>query len=124
MASYNSSQLEKMQQEAFNRVNEMHRRSQAIVNSQPPPVQSTVTEQPTPQPQQSPTQSEQVKSSEKAQQNPLNALFSQSEGLRGLSQMWDFKIDEEKALIGIIIYILAKNNADPKLLIGLGYLLL
>lgn len=34
------------------------------------------------------------------------------------------KIDEEKALIGLLIYILYKQGADIKLLLGLGYLLL
>lgn len=33
-------------------------------------------------------------------------------------------IDEEKALIALMIYILYKNKADMKLLLGLGYLLL
>ena len=33
-------------------------------------------------------------------------------------------IDEEKALIGLLIYILYKQGADMKLLLGLGYLLL
>ena len=34
------------------------------------------------------------------------------------------KIDEEKALIALMIYILYKNGADVKLLLGLGYLLI
>ena len=34
------------------------------------------------------------------------------------------KIDEEKALIALLIYILYKNGADIKLLLGLAYLLL
>lgn len=33
-------------------------------------------------------------------------------------------IDEEKALIALLIYILWKNGADKKLLFGLGYLIL
>ena len=33
-------------------------------------------------------------------------------------------IDEEKAMIALLIYILYKNKADMKLLLGLGYLLL
>lgn len=36
----------------------------------------------------------------------------------------DIKIDEEKALIGLLIYILYKQGADIKLLLALGYLLL
>lgn len=34
------------------------------------------------------------------------------------------QIDEEKAMIALLIYILYKNKADMKLLLGLGYLLL
>lgn len=34
------------------------------------------------------------------------------------------RIDEEKALIGLLIYILYKQGADIKLLLGLGYLLI
>ena len=34
------------------------------------------------------------------------------------------KLDEEKVLIGILIFLLAKNGADIKLLLALGYLLL
>lgn len=44
-------------------------------------------------------------------------------GLLG-GNLGDIKIDEEKALIGLLIYILYKQGADIKLLLGLGYLLL
>lgn len=117
MTSYNPSQLEKMQKEAYERVSQMHKRSQEMVgSSQQSPTKEPSVEKP------APTSSSDNKTH---QQNGLNdilsTLFPQS---NNLSNMWDFKIDEEKALIGIIIYILAKNKADPKLLIGLGYLLL
>lgn len=92
-----------MQRDAVNRVNEMHRRASQMVNQSPSPPPP-----PPPQPQQ-----------EKTTTAPVDNGFISS-----LSKLVDFKIDEEKALIGIIIYILAKNKADPKLLIGLGYLLL
>lgn len=95
--------MEKMQRDAVNRVNEMHRRASQMVNQSPSPPPP-----PPPQPQQ-----------EKPTTAPVDNGFISS-----LSKLVDFKIDEEKALIGIIIYILAKNKADPKLLIGLGYLLL
>ena len=44
-------------------------------------------------------------------------------GLLG-GNLGDIKIDEEKALIGLLIYILYKQGADIKLLLALGYLLL
>lgn len=103
LASFNPQQMEKMQRDAVNRVNEMHRRASQMVNQSPSPPPP-----PPPQPQQ-----------EKPTTAPVDNGFISS-----LSKLVDFKIDEEKALIGIIIYILAKNKADPKLLIGLGYLLL
>lgn len=103
LASFNPQQMEKMQRDAVNRVNEMHRRASQMVNPSP-----SVPPPPPPQPQQ-----------EKPTTAPVDNGFISS-----LSKLVDFKIDEEKALIGIIIYILAKNKADPKLLIGLGYLLL
>lgn len=103
LASFNPQQMEKMQRDAVNRVNEMHRRASQMVNPSPSPPPP-----PPPQPQQ-----------EKPTTAPVDNGFISS-----LSKLVDFKIDEEKALIGIIIYILAKNKADPKLLIGLGYLLL
>ncbi len=105
LASYNPQQMEKMQRDAVNRVNEMHRRASQMINPSNPP--------PPPQPH------NEEKPPEKPTSTPVDNGFISS-----LSKLVDFKIDEEKALIGIIIYILAKNNADPKLLIGLGYLLL
>lgn len=36
----------------------------------------------------------------------------------------DFNIDEEKIILGILIYLLYKNGSDTKLLLALGYLLL
>ncbi len=112
----NASQLEKMQQEAYDRVNEMHRRSQAIVQGEPPPPPPE-----NPPPPSKPSFSPQ---SQNPFQDFFKNIFPHGENVGNLASMWDFKIDEEKALIGIIIYILAKNKADPKLIIGLGYLLL
>lgn len=118
MPSHNQpsqSQLEKMQQEAYNRVNEMHRRSQAIVKEN------------TPEPQVLPPKTSQNRGQSQSStpfQEIFGSIFPQKETIEKLSSLWDFKLDEEKALIGIIIYILVKNKADPKLIIGLGYLLL
>lgn len=41
-----------------------------------------------------------------------------------LGMIGGIKIDEEKALIGLLIFILYKQGADIKLLLGLAYLLL
>lgn len=124
---YNQQQLERMQREAINRVNEMQRRSQRMVNPsspqqrQQPPRQEEASRNSTPPPVMPPP----------TEPKHENSGFSQALGdfskggiLEGLSGLWNFNIDEEKALIGIIIYILIKNKADPKLILGLGYLLL
>lgn len=49
-------------------------------------------------------------------ENPLDGL------LNGVLK--DFDIDEEKIILGILIYLLYKNGSDAKLLLALGYLLL
>lgn len=89
-----------MQEEAIRRVREMQQRSQSFV----PPRETEPTRQPPPS---SPPPQEHKPESK----NPLLDIA-------GIS------IDEEKALIGLLIYILYKNGAEIKLLLGLGYLLL
>lgn len=135
LASYNQSSLDKMQQDALSRVNEMHRRSKQMVQNlnggrQPSPAFESE-RSPSEKKEENFRHGEDTHTKNQQQssaQDPLQGLFSSLLGADGssggLTNLWDFKIDEEKALIGLIIYILAKNKADPKLLIGLGYLLL
>lgn len=52
------------------------------------------------------------------------AGFGGSKGSSSGSILDELNIDEEKAIIGILIYILYKNGADIKLMLALGYLLL
>lgn len=116
-----------MQREAVNRVNEMHRRSRQMVMGQngfsqsrsEPPQEEKPEPAPPPKPENKPA----AHRSDNNFQGLISSLFSGGQG--GLNKLLsEFKIDEEKALIAMIIYILAKNGADVKLLIGLGYLLL
>lgn len=89
-----------MQEEAIRRVREMQRRSKNYVSPQqesPPPPP----EPPPPKPQ-----------------------TAKPTGEKPLFNIGGIAIDEEKALIALMIYILYKNKADMKLLLGLGYLLL
>lgn len=127
MASYNSEEFKNMQREAVNRVNEMHRRSRQMVmgqngfsqNEREPPREK----KPEPAPPPKPESKTAFHRSDNNFQGLISGLFSGGQG--GLNKLLsEFKIDEEKALIGMIIYILAKNGADVKLLVGLGYLLL
>lgn len=89
--------FDKMQRDAINRVREMQRRAQI---SNPP--QDASPPLPPPEPKAEPQRKE----------GSLTALLK------------DINIDEEKALIGLLIYILYKNGADTKLLLALGYLIL
>ncbi len=135
-----------MRQEAIERVRSMQRRSREVVTPQNDnnndttqsghePHNTKENVQPVPQKQTnkqnhntSNTTSNQNNSTENPIANILGNLFPNTGGQtkKGpLSELFDgFNISEENALIGILIYILAKNGADVKLLLGLGYLLL
>ena len=153
MASYNIDRdFDTMRQEAIERVRSMQRRSREVVASQnenknnnQTNIQETVqaNDNATPIPEiqdsnSSPRSRNANQNTNKnisqnsSQANPLASilgnLFPNNGGQtkKGpLSELLDgFNISEENALIGIMIYILAKNGADVKLLLGLGYLLL
>ena len=96
MPENNNDDLRTMQEEAVRRVREMQRRSQSYIGEQPsdPPPPSQPSDTASPS---------------------LSAPLLDIAGI---------KLDEEKALIGLLIYVLYKNNADIKLLLALGYLLL
>ena len=90
----NDENLNRMQREAIERAREMHRRASSYIGG----IQS---ESPQPAP-------------------PENKKSTPKE----LFDLGSVKIDEEKALIGMLIYIIYKNGGDFKLLLGLLYLLL
>lgn len=90
-----------MQEEAVRRVREMQRRAESYVNKPTDEIP------PAPPPDNTPNEPPKKSGS--------------------LSSLFDFagiKLDEEKAMIAMLIYILYKNGADIKLLMALGYLLL
>lgn len=112
MDYYNSKDFSSMQEEAVKRVHEMQKRSRSIVNNTPD----------------RPPETSQTPSASKPPGTPplqglINGLLN-SNGSRELFTISNIKIDEEKALIAMMIYILYKNGADIKLLLGLGYLLI
>lgn len=111
MAS-SDSQFNAMQEEAIRRVREMHRRSQSIVGP-------AATEDNTPS-EGNTSAANKSPEAVKRSNSPSGGLLG---GLLG-GNLGGLKIDEEKALIGLLIYILYKQGADIKLLLGLGYLLL
>ncbi len=100
--NYTREEMMAMQKDAERRVREMQERSKSLVANDPPPPPP-----PPPKPQPQPIHNE----------TPVNKGFS--EGL-----FPDIKIDEEKALIIFLLIILARNGADMKMLLALGYLLM
>lgn len=102
--NYTREEMMAMQKDAERRVREMQERSKSLVANDPPPPPPPP---PPPKPQPQPIHNE----------TPVNKGFS--EGL-----FPDIKIDEEKALIIFLLIILARNGADMKMLIALGYLLM
>lgn len=111
MAYSDDNNFTTMQEEAIRRVREMQRRSRSIVGASPNSEPALPKAEETPRTQNAHSQ-------QKAPQS--SSLLS---GLLG-GNLGDIKIDEEKALIGLLIYILYKQGADIKLLLALGYLLL
>lgn len=109
MAYSDDNNFTTMQEEAIRRVREMQRRSRSIVGGNEQPAQAA-------QPKAEEHRSSQTTQKAPQSSSALGSLFGGSLG--------NIKIDEEKALIGLLIYILYKQGADVKLLLGLGYLLL
>ena len=116
--NYSRAEMQAMQQDAVKRVREMQARSQNFINGngmeqycpEPPPPPPPKKEPPPPPPP--------------PPQNNFCPKNIQGNGsfLSGLIP--DIKIDEEKALIIFILIILARNGADMKILLALGYLLM
>lgn len=114
-----------MQEEALARLREMQRRSRTAVN-QPRPQQSHPSPPPLHEPdppqhqhqhQHQPPQRQHVQNQPPHKQSGPPADFFKN-------LLGDTKIDSEKALILIMLYVLYKNKADMKLLLALGYLLI
>lgn len=98
--------FEDMRQEAIRRVMEMQQRSQGLTGSDG---------------RQTDAGGASGANASSGGSSPLQAPLSAGKLTDLLSGL---DIDEEKALIALLIYILWKNGADKKLLFGLGYLIL
>ncbi len=106
-----SDDLDSMKQEAVRRVREMQKRSQSVLGGH------------------SESAGKQDEKKQKQNDSPgidslLGSLLGTKSSGGKLFDVAGIPIDEEKALIGMLIYILYKQGADVKLLLGLGYLLL
>ncbi len=126
MDYYNGKDFSTMQEEAVKRVREMQKRSRSIVNGDSNETREKAT---------SPTQPPPAASGSgaKSRPDPIQSLLgglmggTSKSGEHGKGELFNIggiKIDEEKALIGLLIYILYKQGSDIKLLLALGYLLL
>ncbi len=102
MADY-SGDFGKMQEEALARMRQMQKRSKTAVS--PPP-------QPAGKPPENKKPPEPPRQDIPPRTDILGSLFG------------DIKIDAEKAMILLMMFVLYKNGADIKLLLALGYLLM
>ncbi len=109
--AYSEQDINSMKKEAVRRVREMQKRSQSVLNGHSKSDES-------------------VADKAHNEQDPQGSIDSLLGSLLGgkktsgkLFDVAGIPIDEEKALIGMLIYILYKQGADIKLLLGLGYLL-
>ncbi len=111
MAYYDEKGFSKMQLDALERMRDMQKRSKSLV-FEPPKHAPQNDSQPTRQPHPLPANNRNgAKPLNCTSTNPLGALLGNN-------------IDTEKLLILILLFILYKNNADIKLILALGYLLI
>lgn len=128
MASYNGD-FNRMQEEAMQRLRDMQSRSRTAVNrprEAQPHRQQDQRQSFQREPQQSFQQeNRQNTRQEQRQSTQQSAPPNFQPNLDPLKSLFgDMKIDSEKALILLILFILYKNKSDPKLLLALGYLLI
>lgn len=118
--AFSDSQFNAMQEEAIRRVREMHRRSQSMVGPSSGDSRGQAQENTSAVPAGNEPAENRSDGSVKRSNTTSGGLLGSLLG----GNLGSLKIDEEKALIGLLIYILYKQGADVKLLLGLGYLLL
>ena len=100
MADFNEKDLNTMRQDALRRMREMQRRAMPRPPEEPPPKPR------------------------EGSSFPLLGAFTGGDRGSGPINIGGIAIDEEKAMIAMLIYILYKQGADIKLLLALGYLLM
>lgn len=125
MASYDQN-FNQMQEEALARLREMQRRSRTAVNrprpNPPPPPQNDNHHHNHNQNQEHVHNHEPPHGGNRQQPSPPPSKSSPQDIIKSI--LGDVKIDSEKALILMMLYVLYKNKTDMKLLLALGYLLI
>ena len=128
MAVYDNRQMNKMRQEAIRRSQEMHRRSMVNTAHYSQGQQQHRGDMP-------PKLSQQDNESHSKEQGSFGeanrgASFSNNTKRDGnmlpdmLSRLFEGKIDSDKLIIIALMVILAREGADMKLILALGYILL
>lgn len=110
-----------LRDQAMRRMRQMHASANPVQSDAPPNnSQNNNVQMPNPQPK---------SNFQRHAASPLSNFFNSLAGFgaqknSGKSILDELNIDEDKAIIGILIYILYKNGADIKLMLALGYLLI
>lgn len=118
MAMYDSRQMNKMRQYAIRRSHEMYRRSS--VNTEHFSQGQAKSDE-----HEKPAGKHEYEHESKPSLPPVTVRSNEKKDISGLLRnIFGEKLDSDKLLIAVLILILAKDGADKKLLIALGYILL
>lgn len=118
MAVYDNRQMNKMRQDAIRRSQEMHRRSMVTSSHYSQGQQKKSEEETKHEPERREVSSQPV------QNNASPAVKRNFQLPEALGKLFEGKIDSDKLVIIALMVILAKEGADMKLILALGYILL
>lgn len=128
--NYSSPDMNYMRRDALRRTREMHRQNMNRNNVQaqrkPEPVMPFDTPPPEAQPESEKNHTEGKKAAQKQPMPPKSFPGRQGGGISSLLSGFftDGKPDNDKIIIIALIVILAREGADLKLLLALGYILM
>lgn len=118
MAVYDNRQMNKMRQDAIRRSQEMYRRSMGNA----PPYQQNIYGK---RNAASELNNDKINDKPKMMQPNINTDQRKDNKLTELmSKLTDAKIDSDKLIVIALMVLLAKEGADMKLILALGYILL
>lgn len=119
MAIYDNRQMNRMRQDAIRRSQEMHRRSMVNTSHYSQGHSEATDLPPTPAAEEGKNAAAEVKkpapTAENKSKNPLSGIFD---------MLREGEIDSDKLMIIALMVILAREGADMKLILALGYILL
>ena len=121
MAVYDNRQMDKMRQDAIRRSQEMHRRSMVTSSHYSQGQQKNSEVETKSEPEQRNVNSQPIQNSRASARPPVQKDFKLHETL---GKLFEGKIDSDKLVIIALMVILAKEGADMKLILALGYILL